>query len=145
MKYGKAVSLVTNRSGKWTYLSPLVILVFLMHRRAGVCSALRTGVRSCSRATDVCPAQLVCVRSYSCLWWPYSTTWNERQTVSSKWSLDVPSVWVRFTLARLKFDSESSVSRGDWDCLFLQPHRVRSVTINGFIMMNDNLYLACLV
>jgi hypothetical protein len=23
----------------------------------------------CSRATDVCPAQLVCVRSYSRLWW----------------------------------------------------------------------------
>jgi hypothetical protein len=25
---------------------------------------------SCSRATDVCPAQLVCVQSYSRLWWP---------------------------------------------------------------------------
>jgi hypothetical protein len=28
-----------------------------------------------------------------------------------------------------KFDSESSVSRGYWDCLFLLPHRVRTVII----------------
>jgi hypothetical protein len=34
-----------------------------------------------------------------------STSRNERQTVASKQSLDVPSVLVRFTLARLKFDS----------------------------------------
>jgi hypothetical protein len=44
-----------------------------------------------------------------------------------------------------KFDSESSVSREDRDCLFLLPHRVRSVTIDGIILMNVNLYLACLV
>jgi hypothetical protein len=59
-------------------------LVFLTHRRAGVRSARRTGVRSCSRATGV--------RSYSRLWWPCSTTRNERQTVASERSLDVPSV-----------------------------------------------------
>jgi hypothetical protein len=41
---------------------------------------------------DVCPAQLVCVRSYSRLWWPCSTTRNERQTVASERSLFVPSV-----------------------------------------------------
>jgi hypothetical protein len=29
-----------------------------MHRHAGVCSVQRTGVRSCSRATDVRPAHL---------------------------------------------------------------------------------------
>jgi hypothetical protein len=73
-----------------------------MHRRAGVRSAQRTGVRSCSRATDVCPAQLVCVdvcpaqlvcvRSYSRLWWPYSTSRNERQTVALELSWDIPSV-----------------------------------------------------
>jgi hypothetical protein len=52
----KAVSLVTNRPEKWTYLPPLVIWFFLTHRRAGVRSAQRTGVQSCSRATDVYPA-----------------------------------------------------------------------------------------
>jgi hypothetical protein len=31
-------------------------LVFHTHRHARVCSAQRIGVRSCSRATDVCPA-----------------------------------------------------------------------------------------
>jgi hypothetical protein len=100
---------------------------------------------SCSRATDVCPAQLVCVGSCSRLWWPCSITRNMRETVASERSLDVPSVWVRFTLARLKFDSESSVSREDWDCLFLLPHRVRSATIDGIIMVNENPYLAYLV
>jgi hypothetical protein len=67
-------------------------LVFLTHRRAEVRSAQRIGVRSCSRATDVCPAQLVSVRSYSRLWWSCSTSRNERQTVASELSLDVPSV-----------------------------------------------------
>jgi hypothetical protein len=67
-------------------------LVFLTHRRVGVRSAQWTGVRSCSRATDVCPAQLVCVRSYSRLWWPCSTSRNERQMVALELSFDVPSV-----------------------------------------------------
>jgi hypothetical protein len=67
-------------------------MVFLTHRRAGVRSVLRTRIRSCSRATILCPAQLVCVRSYSRLWWPCSTTRNERQTVASERSLEVPSV-----------------------------------------------------
>jgi hypothetical protein len=57
-----------------------------MHQRAGVRSqwmrvrptvthtvgvrfAQRTGVRSCSRATGVRPAHLMCVWSYSRLWW----------------------------------------------------------------------------
>jgi hypothetical protein len=48
-------------------------------------------------------------------------------------------------LQGLKFDSESSVSRGNLDCLFLLPHRVRTVTVDGIILMNANLYLACLV
>jgi hypothetical protein len=38
---------------------------------------------------------------------------NERQTVASEQSLDVPSVGVRFTLQGWKFDSELSVSHGD--------------------------------
>jgi hypothetical protein len=67
-------------------------LVFLTRRRAGVRSAQRTGVRSYSRATDVCPAQLVCVWSYSRLWWPCSTSRNERQTVALGLSLDVSSI-----------------------------------------------------
>jgi hypothetical protein len=52
----------------------------------------------CSRATDICSAQLVCVRSCKSLVVACSTTRNERQTVASEQSLDVPSVWVRFTL-----------------------------------------------
>jgi hypothetical protein len=67
-------------------------LVFHTHRRAGVCSAQRTGVRSCSRATDVRPAHWMCVWSYSRLWWHCSTSRNERQTVASELSLDVPSM-----------------------------------------------------
>jgi hypothetical protein len=47
---------------------------------------------SCSRATDVCPAQLVCVRSYKSLVVACSTIRNERQTVASEQSLDVSSV-----------------------------------------------------
>jgi hypothetical protein len=35
----------------------------------GVRFAPRTGVRSCSRATDVRPAHWMCVWSYSRLWW----------------------------------------------------------------------------
>jgi hypothetical protein len=57
-------------------------LVFLTHRRAGVCSVQWIGVRSCSHATDVCPAHWMCVWSYNRLWWPCSTSRNERQTVA---------------------------------------------------------------
>jgi hypothetical protein len=121
-------------------------LVFHTHRRVGVCSAQRTGVRSCSRATDVHPAHWMCVWSYSRLWWPWSTSRNERQMVALERSLDVPGMWVRFTLCKvMKLDSELSVSCGDWECLFLLPHRVRIVTLVGIILMDINLYLACLV
>jgi hypothetical protein len=52
----------------------------------------------CSRATDVCPAQLVCVRSCSRLWWPRSITRNMRETVASERPVGIPSVCVTFTL-----------------------------------------------
>jgi hypothetical protein len=94
------------------------------HRRVGVRSADQTQIRSYSHAIDVCPAHWWCVWSCSRLWWLCSTTRNERKTVASEWPVGVPSVWVRFTLQGLKFDSELSVSRGDWDCLILLPHRV---------------------
>jgi hypothetical protein len=47
----------TNQSARGVDI-PLTTrnLVFHMHRHVGVCSAHRIGVRSCSRATDVCPA-----------------------------------------------------------------------------------------
>jgi hypothetical protein len=108
----------SNQSARQVDIPPTTRnLVFLTHRHAGVCSALRTAVRSYSRATGVRPAQLVCVRSYSRSWWPCSATRNERQTVASERSLDVPSVSVRFTLQGLKPDSESSVSHGDFGVL----------------------------
>jgi hypothetical protein len=136
----------SNRSARGVDIPPTTRnLVFLTHRRAGVHSAQRTGVRSCSRATDVCPAQLVCVRSYSRLWWPYSMSRNERQTVASELSFDVPSVWVRFTLQGWNSIQESSFSYGDWDYLFLLSHRVRTVTFVEIILMDAKLYLACLV
>jgi hypothetical protein len=83
----------SNQSARGVDIPPTTRnLVFLTHRRAEVRSAQRTGVRSCSRATDICPAHLVCVRSYNRLWWPCSTSRNERQTVALELSLDVPSV-----------------------------------------------------
>jgi hypothetical protein len=138
----------SNQSARQVDIPPTTRnLVFLTHRHAGVRSAQWTGVRSCSRATDVCPAQLVCVRSYSHLWWPCSTTRNERQTVASEQPIGVPSVWVRFTLQGLKFDSESSISRGDWDCLILLPHRVTRAILWWVILRYavKRLYLAWVV
>jgi hypothetical protein len=53
----------SNQSARQVDIPPTTRnLVFITHRHAGVRSALRTGVRSCSCATDVCPAQLVCIR-----------------------------------------------------------------------------------
>jgi hypothetical protein len=98
----EAVSLVTNRPSKWTYLPPLGFgFSGYSFRRVGIRVAGQPGVRSCSRATNVRPAHWMCVWSYSHLWWIWSTSRNERQTVASEQSLDIPSVWVRFSLARL--------------------------------------------
>jgi hypothetical protein len=56
----------SNQSARRVDIPPTTRnLVFLMHRHAGVRSTQRIGVRSCSRATDVCPASR-----------------NERQTVA---------------------------------------------------------------
>jgi hypothetical protein len=83
----------SNQSARGVDIPPTTRnLVFLTHRREGVRSAQRTGIRSCSHATYVYPAQLVCIRSYSRLWWPCSTSRNERQTVALELSLDIPSV-----------------------------------------------------
>jgi hypothetical protein len=47
----------SNQSARGVDIPPTTRnLIFHMHRRAGIRSAQRTGVRSCSRATDVCPA-----------------------------------------------------------------------------------------
>jgi hypothetical protein len=84
---------------------------------------------------------------YSRFWLAYSTTRNERQTVASEQPIGVPSVWVRFTLQGLKFDSESSVSCEDWDCLILLPHRVTRAIIWWVILRYavKGLYLAWVV
>jgi hypothetical protein len=52
----------------------------------------------CSRATDVCPVHIGCAYGSAVACGGLSTTRNERQTVASELSLDVPSVCVRFTL-----------------------------------------------
>jgi hypothetical protein len=83
----------SNQSARGVDIPPTTRnLVFLTHRRVGVRSAQRIGVRSCSCATDVCPAHWICVWSYSRLWWPCSMSRNERQMVALERSLDVPSV-----------------------------------------------------
>jgi hypothetical protein len=83
----------SNQSARGVDIPPTTRnLVFLTYRRAGVRSAQRIGVRSYSRATDVRPAHWICVWSYGRLWWPCSTSRNERQTVALERSLDVPSV-----------------------------------------------------
>jgi hypothetical protein len=83
----------SNQSARGVDIPPTTRnLVFLMHRRVGVRSVQRIGVRSCGLATDICPAQLVCVRSYSRLWWPCSMSRNERQTVASELPLDISSL-----------------------------------------------------
>jgi hypothetical protein len=47
----------SNQSARIVDIPPTTRnFVFHTHRRAGVRSAQRTGVRSCSRARDVCPA-----------------------------------------------------------------------------------------
>jgi hypothetical protein len=137
----------SNRSARQVDIPPTTRFYFIF-TRTNVWEYVLQGRQEygfCSRATDVCPAQLVCVRSYSRLWWPWSMTRNERQTVASELSLDVPSVCVRFTLQGWISIQESSTSHDEWDCLSLLPHRVRSITIDGIIRMNDNLYLSCLV
>jgi hypothetical protein len=54
----------SNQSARGVDIPPTTCnLVFHMHRRAGVRSAQWTGVRSCSRATDVYPAHWICVWS----------------------------------------------------------------------------------
>jgi hypothetical protein len=116
----------SNQSARQVDSSPTTRLLFYVytHRRVGVHSTEQMGIRSYSHAVDVCPVHWMCVWSCSRLWWLCSMTRNARQTVASERPVGVPSVWVRFTLEGLKFDSESSVSRGDWDCLILLPHRV---------------------
>jgi hypothetical protein len=139
----------SNQSAREVDSSPTTRLLFYVytHRHVGVRSAEQTGVRSYSRAVDVCPAHWMCVWSCSRLWWHYSMTRNERQTVVSEWPVSVLSVWVRFTLQGLKFDSESSISRGDWDCLTLLPHRVTRAILWWVILMYalKRLYLAWIV
>jgi hypothetical protein len=139
----------SNQSTRQVDSSPTTRLLFYVytHRCVGVCSAKQIGIRSCSRATDVCPAHWMCVRSYSRLWWLCSMTRNERQTVASERPVGVLSMWVRFTLQGLKFDSESSVSHGDWDCLILLPHRVTRAILWWVILKYalKRLYLAWVV
>jgi hypothetical protein len=121
----------SNQSARGVDIPPTTRIWFSCYslRRVGIHVAGQLGVRSCSRTIDVRPAHWMCVWSCSRSWCIWSTIRNERQTVASERSLDVPSVWVRFTLARLKLDSESSVSRENWDCLIPLSHRVTRATI----------------
>jgi hypothetical protein len=121
----------SNQSARQVDSSPTIRLLIYVytHRCVGIRVAEQPGVWSCSRATDIRPAHWMWVWFCSLLWWHCSTTRNERQMVASERPIGVPSVWVRFTLQGLKFDSESSISRGDWDCLILLPHRVTRATL----------------
>jgi hypothetical protein len=104
----------SNRSARGVDI-PLTTrnLVFHTHRRAGVRSAQRTGVWLCSRATDVCPTH----------WCAYSPTVacggtdprvgmkGKRLLQNNHWIFQACELGLPCKV--LKFDSESSVSRGD--------------------------------
>jgi hypothetical protein len=85
---------LSNQLARQVDSSPTTRLLFYvyMHRRVGMRSAEQTGIRSYSRAVDVCPAHWMCVWFYSRLWWLCSMTQNERQTVASERPVGVPSV-----------------------------------------------------
>jgi hypothetical protein len=148
----------SNQSAREVDSSPTTRLLFYVctHQRVGVHSAEQTGIWSYSHAVDVCPAHWMCVWSCSRLWWHCSTTRNERQMVALERPVGVPSMWVRFILQGLKFDSESSVSHGDWDCLILLPDRVTRAILWWVILRNSlkrvhlawvviGAYLECLI
>jgi hypothetical protein len=112
VKYGKAVSLVTNRPEEWTYLPPLVIWFFsrtdvreyVPHsgQEYGHVVALQTYVLQnwCAYGPTVAcggPVQRVRMKGKRLLWndhWMFQAC-----------ELDLP-------YKVLKYDSESSVSRG---------------------------------
>jgi hypothetical protein len=117
----------SSQSARGVDIPPTTCICFfwlLMFDWGNTCCKGNQEYGFCSRATDVCLARVMCVCSCSRLWWLWSTSRNERQTVASGRPFGVPSVWVRFTLQGWKFDSESSVSHEDWDCLIPLPHRV---------------------
>jgi hypothetical protein len=125
----QAVSLVTNRPKEWTYLPPLVFgFSCYLIRRVGIRVAGQPGVRSCSRSTDVRPAHLMCVWSCSRLWWLWSTSRNERQTVARNHHWMFQACELGLPLQGWNSIQESSVSCGDWDCLIPLPYRVTRAT-----------------
>jgi hypothetical protein len=89
----------------------------------------------CSCAIDVRPALWKCVWSCSRLSWIWSTSRNERQTVASKRPFGVPSVWVRFILARLNFDS--GIVHLSWWMRLLIPFTTLSNKSNHMIIKDD--------
>jgi hypothetical protein len=84
----------SNQSARQVDSSPTTRILFYVytHRHVGVRSTEQTGIRSDSRAVDVCPAHWMCVWSCSRLWWLCSTTRNERQTVALERHVGVLSV-----------------------------------------------------
>jgi hypothetical protein len=94
------------------------------------------GVRSCSHATDVRPAHWMCIWSCSRLCWTWSTSQNERQMVASEWPFGVPSVWVRFILARLEI--RFRIVRFSRRLRLLDPFITQSNKSN-YVMSNDDV------
>jgi hypothetical protein len=88
-------------------------LIFHTDRHVGIRSAQRLGVRSCSCTIDVRPAHWMCIWSYNRLWWPCSTSRNERQAITRNDHLMFQVCELGLPCKVWKFDSESSVSRGD--------------------------------
>jgi hypothetical protein len=138
----------SNQSARGVDIPPTTRIWFFLYsiRCVGIRVAGQLGVRPCSRSTGVRPAHWMCVWSCSRLWWLWSASRNERQTVASERSLKVPSVWVRFTLQGWNSIQESSVSREDWDCLISLPHRVtRAMLWLSKMMFDQRFYHAWLV
>jgi hypothetical protein len=113
VKYGKAVSLVTNRPGKWTYLPPLVIWFFS-----------RTDVREYVLRSGQEYGHVGALQTYVLHNWcaygptvacggPVPQPGMKGKRLLRNDLLVFQACELGLSLQGWKFDSESSVSRGD--------------------------------
>ena len=76
--------------------------------------------------------------------WPYPWTGMRSQRLLGSDSMVLQACVLGLSLQGLKFDSKSSASHEDWDCLVPLLHRVRSWTMMISIWLDENNSLPCL-
>jgi hypothetical protein len=93
----------SNQSARQVDIPPTTRSLFYVHthRHVGVCSARQIGIRDHVVALQTYVLHNWCAYGPAVACGGLSTTRNERQTVASERSLDVPSVCVRFTMQGL--------------------------------------------